>query len=100
MGYHAGVFACVQGKLCDNVCLIRNCTIPIRVHNVLLSKLGKKTNFRVSPMRYHNIPFTAGQSQLLCVNYHGACLKMRLKFSYYFSINQLVSYIEMSFKYE
>ncbi len=26
-----------RGKLSGNVCLIRNCTIPIRVHNVLLS---------------------------------------------------------------
>ncbi len=43
----------VEGS-CDNVCLIRNCSVSRLVHSVLLSK-------RIIINEFHRVPFTAGR---------------------------------------
>ncbi len=48
---------------CDNVCLIRNCSVSRLVHNVLFSKRIIINEFSLRPMRFHRVPFTAGNFQ-------------------------------------
>ncbi len=61
----------VEGS-CDNVCLIRNCSVSRLVHNVLFSKRIIINKFSLRPIRFHRVPFTAGMlfHHIATASYH------------------------------